>query len=44
LKQDHFDCIPGACHALIDQPERVNQRILELLGKGDGSLEGLETS
>jgi pimeloyl-ACP methyl ester carboxylesterase len=42
FKQDHFDTIPGAGHALnLDQPEIVN---LEFLGKGDGSAEGIETS
>jgi pimeloyl-ACP methyl ester carboxylesterase len=39
------DIIPGAGHALnLDQPERVNQRILEFLGKDDGSVGGVETS
>jgi pimeloyl-ACP methyl ester carboxylesterase len=39
------DIIPGAGHALnLDQPEMVNQRILEFLERNDISVGGFETS
>jgi pimeloyl-ACP methyl ester carboxylesterase len=39
------DIIPGVGHALnLDQPERVNQRIVEFLGKDDVAVDGFATS